>query len=648
MAYAQRWYRNFFFGFDDSSEYQVSILQDGFGGSANEMELFDNPVIQKARGQRDSIERVIQSTEVEINILALNGQEYFLLEEDGTSKIEIESGGDYIETEDAVSDQSGTIVDYDDILSSDYGDFIVKLISDPNGSPQTIWTGYIDPDESYRGFVDFKYRYIISARDGLNELSEITYDNSGNPYTGFDTLLSIIKKCISKIATISELQLGFRIQLNTYSNEMSSTECALEENSIPQEIFSNDQTDDCQTVIEKILIPFNCTLKQSEGYYWIVCNSEPDSYYHQYTWALGSHSRVASDLRVSVDNTKFVGSGQLNKIPPLLIDNITIYNKHYATTKITNGTFNSDTSGWTNGDADDSSNPFGSFTWEDLSYPLYGTLKTSVGSGAASYNFHSSSTFVVDDGAGANQLNIRLQAELTSESRSGGASAVPLIRIRLYNATDGYLSGSNGQQAFLTVAGYYNFEEVFTMTSRTNGAEYLDIEIEIQDGTTTTAEFHFDNITATQLSENEPTDWKLISFRNASIIDKKSETIYISDQFESDSDICGLKDAGGNYTESWDRFGKTDTVTLTEILAQQRLNEYAYFKDYVKCTIFDKTEMLAFHNFIIYNTKIYRILGYGKEITEGVFKCDMVEVPTSDVSISSFYNKLDTVYGEDQ
>src|SRR5574343_168658 len=440
MAYGKKYNYYFQYGYTTGTdEYEVAFYVKDYASSVTTLRAGTMPIKLEYPGQRDDT-TIIQTSDIRLN---------FKVDQADIAAID----ADFLETE--------------------FREIIIKIISDPNGTPVTIWTGINDPSNSYREWQGYIYMFSVWAVDGLRELKKFHYSSdgtrNGSRQTGFASLLSIIKTALGFFATVTEFQLPFKVQLGVYSDQMTSSENALKENQVTQELFSELESsgykyDTCYAVIEKILKAFNCTIKQSGGYYWIINNAESDAYVFTYDWAtLTQQSRVASDLVIDLSSDRYIGNGNLYKIDPVLDLDIYLYNKYFQTALIQNGEFTSNITGWSNGRASDGTHTFtGTFAW--YNYPLLsGVLGAQLGGTitATTYSFRTTNYFAIEVGAGKPNVSASWSGELYSESRSGGASAVPIVRARLWNSTDGYTDGVNGQQAFISVGGFYSFSETF-------------------------------------------------------------------------------------------------------------------------------------------------------------------------------------------
>jgi hypothetical protein len=640
MAYGEKYKYYFYWDHDSSNNYyKVSFLEDGYASTVTTLTGGATPWVLNVKGQKDSIDQVILGTSASMEI---------------------------------VVDRSDVDVMDPDFLESDYKDYIVKLIQDPDGTPITKFVGFLLASNSTREYQGSTFTYSLEAVDGIADLKNKSFSTNGksygSPYTGFENILTIIKTAIGKVADFSDLQLDFRIQLGTYSDQMVSTENAFAENEIVQELFSQEKDgviefDSCYEVLEKILAPFYCSMSQVDGYYWIWCKGERSSYYFEYDWATltqqsrTSYTRSVTMFGVSTTMNLF-GRGSLSKVPGYSEFTVVLNNRNYDPELITNGGMDSNITGWTNGDA-----PAAASTWTDAfewnTHPTaQGGFMSLAWAGAAAsgnYYFHTSSTFNIEYGAGKQNVDVYVRMERYSETPSGLSD--PNIVIRLWNSSDGYKSGTTGAQAIINVGGFTVYRESFDVTSGiTVNANDLEVQVQVTDATTTSVQFYVDYITASQPSTNDPTDWQYNGFRTTGDqAEIKKTEVYIAEKQESDNDICSLKDDGGNYTSTWDRYGKTtDDIPLITVLQQYVFNANSGFKSYVTCTIHDPDEEIL-HNDMLNDRSLglaaryLDIVGTSINYREATHKVQLKEngiLPVTDTTFGGGHFKLETQYGE--
>lgn len=630
MAYGLKYYYDLYWDHDSANnDYRIGFYFDGFASTETQLIPTDAPLIHNIDGQKDVVDHVIMGSEMQLQFIVAKSLR----------------------------------PTYDsDFLSSNYKDCIVKIIEDPTGSATVKWTGILNPRNCDRTYQGYKIVYSVSAVDLFADLKKKYYTSDGTTtganYSGFDNILSIIKTSISKIADITELQLPFRIQLGTYSDLMTSTENALKENEVLQELFyeSKDgeiETDTCYDVIEKVLKTFYCSIVQWDGYYQIFCHSERSSYYFEYDWStLTEQSRTARNRTVTFfsasETMDLFGSGGYSKLEGLQHIYTRIRNRDSNLPLIPNGQFESDITGWDNGDADDDSNDFTGFTWDDLA-GVGGTLEATWAGSATTgkYNFHHNTPFTVDL-ANDPGVTVRYALQVTSATPVVGN---PKVQVRLWNATDGYLTSGNGQHNLVLLGDLYMFEDTFDTSSLTEASNYLDFEMEVVSPGTTQITLNIDYITVTQASTFTPTDW-LLHFRQTSElqIGIKEYDIYICDQLESERDVCSIRDSGGSYTSTWDRYGETDTLPISYLLTRQILNDNDIPPGFVRCNIYDPDQDIMPFSVFYDTTSIdtyYRIVGMNMDYRKGTIDVNMVESDFigADTNFFSNLRKLNSSYG---
>lgn len=629
MAYGEKYKYYFYWDHDSSNNYyKVSFLFDGYAAGVTELTPTAVPWLPDIKGQLDTSENPILGSSASMNIIA--------------------DGADY--------------TTYDtDFLESDYKDGIVKLIQDPDGTPIVKWVGILQPTNASRTYLGEKKIYSLSAVDGLADLKNKSYSttglNDGSPYAGFEDFLTIIKTALATVADFTELQLDFRINLGTYSDQMTNvtgllhTDQALKDNEVVQELFSEVKDNEtkfnsCYEVLEKILIAFDCTMMQDEGYYYIICTGEKNTSVWEYDWAtLTEQSRTAWTKSVNAVSYKWLTKGTLYKTPPYKTYDVRLYNKNYDAELAVNGGFDSNIVGWTLGDADDSSNGFSGISH------VSGNLRAQWGGAAAAgnYHFHTTNSFTVDI---SSQI-VTVTALVELDAATPGGIGMPNLRFRLWNATDLYTVGNNGYQAVTQIGGYYTYTETFDVSGFAVAANFLDVEAQVTDASTTSIDLFYDNISTRQASVETPADWLYTGLRSTVQPEPKEQILYVSEQQESDNDICAIKDIGGTYVSTWGRWNfLAETRSLIEILQQYRFNSNRGYMSYIRGTICDPDETITPKNVVTLTEGDFRIIGMQRDYRNGSIALDLIQIiyvglflPT-DTTFGIGKEKLSSQYGE--
>jgi hypothetical protein len=630
--YGEKYGFNFAYGYT-TNQYRVAIYAKNYASTITELTPGDNPFTYNIAGREEDIEASLMGGSGTFNFIA--------------------SGSDVFN------------VYTPDFLDCTYKDNIVKLIKDPNGTPEIKWTGILLPANSYRDFQNYKYKFTIVANDAIADLKQQYYTESGKPWgvvrNGFEEILQIIKNAIGTVADAGDLQLDFRVLLNTYSNEMTSSENALKENEVTQELFYDDRNGDrkvdtCYEVLTKLLSPFDCNFMQWENVWWVLCKYERNSFYFEYDWdTLTQQSRTSFDRQFGSSYLEALSTGTLYKRQGKNLISTTLKNREYTAELLTNGQFASAVTGWDNGDAQAGADP-----WDDLefyNYPGIGGTMSLQWAGAASsgsYKFSSSSTFKVNYGAGSGTITVMIAVERFSETPSG--LSAPTVLIRLYNATDGYVNGTFGAKPISFVGGFQVFTETFDSVNDISAMDnYLDVTINVTDSSTTSVQFYIDYVTLSQVSNEVPQDWLYRSYLQSD--DQRNVTedeFYICEQQESSSDICAIKDVGGNFVTSWTRYLETESIPLIRVHHQYYANnEGRNNLDFATISIYDPDDEIKPYSMIYdtYTAKRYQIISFNKKYNSATVDIQLRQVyvrlgTNTDAAIYPLVARLHTQYGE--
>lgn len=170
----------------------------------------------------------------------------------------------------------------DDITGSAEGRFTVAIIEGLDFS-SVKFMGYVLPDLITRPDRHEKENPVmqLKATDGLSRLKAIDYNNSGSPYSGYETILAHIFNCLNKLTAITSAynssQAFLKMIFNWYedSRTYSATENMLTKtrnNHVAYyEIDSkgNYNYKTCYEVLTEICEAFGMQIFFSDGTFWI-------------------------------------------------------------------------------------------------------------------------------------------------------------------------------------------------------------------------------------------------------------------------------------------------------------------------------------------------------------------------------------------
>jgi len=257
--------------------HQLDIEKDGYGGSINTIRnLADSPISIRRRATKTDGDIIIAGSELSFKFIS----------------------------------PATDISTYDTLFESNYKDYRVSFYVGSN----VRWRGWVKPENFKREFVDngAHYKIDLSATDAIADLKDVDYpDNSDRV-----NLIDHIDRCLA----LTDISLNYKIQLNTYEPSiMSSTDSVMD--NITASSLRFVKTDegriyqtDANEVLTELLKPFNTTLMQSDGNYWIINYQEPSSYYFPSDFGTGViGARVQNDLRKDISNWKYRNRGSVEK-----------------------------------------------------------------------------------------------------------------------------------------------------------------------------------------------------------------------------------------------------------------------------------------------------------------------------------------------
>ena len=274
---------------DKGAEYIIEIHQSTFVGSPTEFTTQDLQIKYDVGGDEDNRFSPITSSEASISMLINNS----------------------------------TLNSFVEDLVSSYDDsYFVYVRTNQLSSESTYkWVGYVLVDlvtiEDIK--LDVGYTFVLRAKDGLNTLKTIDYNNDGVPYTGKATIFQHINNVLQKLGSVIYAYTSFTdplfsVVINWHSQEYtySSTNTVLTKARIPHRAFFHKDTKgnyiyrNCYEVLEEICKAFGCRIISSATGYYITQINEylnANSVY-EYNYAiLGSLSGATKDYSILHDQT---------------------------------------------------------------------------------------------------------------------------------------------------------------------------------------------------------------------------------------------------------------------------------------------------------------------------------------------------------
>ena len=540
---------------------------------------------------------------------------------------------------------------YDPIFESNYKDYRVSFYKD--GSLN--WRGWVKPENFSREEIDNGdwFGYSLSATDAIADLKNIPYPT----FTDRVPIMTHIERCLAE----TDVSLNFKIQLNTYERIWStSTANTLVEVDANSRRFENTKdgrifNTNCNEVLEELLRPFNVTLMQSDGYYWLVNFQEPNSYVHYKPWGTTSGStRTASDLRIPIDDWQFNDRGSIEKIVPYKYVNLTFQNRNLGEDIVENGDF-----------ADGSTN-WGVEDWTAFEFvsEFRGDVSTN-GSATPTLrqNLGPFTTSVTDPSSGSKDIiTVSFKHKLTEffeENPGTDPGVYPWLRINLRkNGDSGSLVAPADSNWIIYYTGLTDWiEHTATFEIDENlSSMWLSFEYDLKyDPITNNSEFsaYIDDVIVTTVFSGGgglTTD----KYYQTTNLDKN--WIQSNDRIIKFGDSIQENDVGsfqidGSLTSSWNRYDRTDQVSIQECYSTNVIENYSIYKNYTRLKIHDDEDLLTPRNLVTLNGQNYKMVGFKENYRSGLWKevdVEMERIIVDDVSTSFTITALTSVDGESQ
>lgn len=586
MAYAEKYFGRYT---KSGNTYRVELHLNGYGGSATEIaNLMPNPVIMKRRSSGRDNKSVVLGSELEFNF-------YSSLADAGQ---------------------------FDDIYTGAWKDWKVLYYR----GATLIWQGWMKPENLTRDFIADQYELSISATDGLADLKDIEFVNfsSGAVYTDRVTILTVVKRVLEHL----EIEIDFKIQLGTWETTlMTVAQNALFEMDVNTERFAaivNGRTvqDDCLTVLEEVLRPFNVEMYQAEGFWYIQAKNERNSPVFTHTYSTLAQSALSTiDNSLDITNYDFKNRGTLEVLKPVKSQEVTFLNFNTGSTLILNGDFSAGTNwtatGW-------QSNTIGNEYFTGTSIDFLSFLKSDTFTIAAfpenstiTIHFKAKLTALTPDSAEYNpNIICQLFSDASTEVAPGGTP-----RKSLENGTE-YISLIYSFPLKVTGSGY--FVRFHFVSNDTNS--YTSATVQIDDVFSTINFEDADTITydSTIQVSNDDT----ISTGISQI------TMLVGDSLRT-NDFGAIQDGLATNSIIWNRQGKTDGLPLQTLIGLQETTRTSAYRDYLRLSIMDVNDNVRPFQRLKIDSTYYFIRAYNKTHKNWITNVDLEEIISTDPNYST-------------
>jgi len=238
---------------ESGAEYIIEIHQSTFTGSATQFDTLGVQIKYDTGGDEDNRFKSVISSEASIDI--------------------------HIDTSALNTFVENLVTSYED----EY--FLYIRTNQTTGQTVFKWVGYILTDLVSIEDIDLNlgYSFVLKAKDGLNTLKNIDYNDDGVPYTGKDTVFSHIYKVLLKLGSVNYAYASFTeplfsVVINWHSQEYTynSNNTILTKARIPHRAFYHIDTKgnyvykNCYEVLEEICKTFGARIINSGSGFYIT------------------------------------------------------------------------------------------------------------------------------------------------------------------------------------------------------------------------------------------------------------------------------------------------------------------------------------------------------------------------------------------
>ncbi len=154
-----------------------------------------------------------------------------------------------------------------DLYTEEESKFKIRL----KRNDQTIFYGILKPDGIWEDFVSNRWEISMDAMDGLSIIKELSFvKDDGTFYIGKITQFDAVKQCLKRIGY--ELPVNISADLPVYDGFTGSDSILKSVKMNADRFYQDAQKNnimDCEAVLKSVLEPYNATVIQMNGEWWI-------------------------------------------------------------------------------------------------------------------------------------------------------------------------------------------------------------------------------------------------------------------------------------------------------------------------------------------------------------------------------------------
>jgi hypothetical protein len=519
---------------------------------------------------------------------------------------------------------------------------------------RTLWTGYILPSETSRSYFADKSVYTLTATDFLSRLKTVYFSNSDTKIPSTRrTISDMIGWCLDKIPDFY----GTMVQCALSETNLSGAGSTFQKVYAYPKLFEtvkNGQVvaNNCYDVLDSICKVFNSRIcapfkKQSDydtgnGQQVYILNIDEITspmYTASYDAGTdgGQHTAYKTTSTftslVTIDSYIFQRESELSRKVPMRALNLIQHNYDFGAT-FTTDNFQNGASGviW---------------DWTNINTITTTGNTMDVLSNSATYcKIRTHNTYTISSPNG----NTYIRIAFTLINKYDSYPLIPRIVvykgggvIPLYDILPKVYTNPNTGFLYKTYISYISPAtapfECFTGISNS-----IELRFDTHNGTAQVMKFLITDLQITSYAANNGQEVTGAMFDN--IFEAYSVDGATTDQTielkMGDSTLAGNKSsltyssADTALTAVWNRYGKTESKSIQELIMQSYFNRYGGDSKILKIKVYDPNDNISLKNKIGLEGLTYIILDIIKDFRSGWVDLRLLQISTSDISINIF------------
>jgi hypothetical protein len=378
-------------------------------------------------------------------------------------------------------------------------------------------------------------------------------------------------------------------------------------------------------------------LVQDGGKYWITNPQEKNSFYFPVPWAtMTAGTRTAQNLAIDLSAFKYRSRGEVQKLTPVEAAEISFRDRNIGDSLMTNGDFSNGLTGWSN-------SGMTGFTEVNEEGRIQFVNENGEDDGDYVYYQNIAVTPTGEDDKLAIEYDHRLVSKTHDPSDD---DRYPKIQVKVYTSAGAFVgsgllsrTGDDWKTVYteIIITEDTNYQIRFycdTDTSSPVTDSVIAIDNVRVNAIYKTADVTFDRFFKTTNSDSD-------------FIKVEELELNFGDS-TGDSDIAGFH-KGANRTETWNRYGKTESSSINFLAGQNIIENFSKYKNYLRLDIVDPSDTINSYNLLTVQSRDYQIISHSIKYATGKRKeiqAELAEVLNAPVNTAKSESSLSSADGQ--